>query len=383
MKEILHRWLMAYMSGAGLILYGGKGSPAPPDYAGAAREQATSSKEVNTAQTWANRPNINTPVGQQTWSSGSSIDPSTGQPVTAWTQNTTLTPEMQDALSAQQRIGQGRSNAAEGLLGQATEGFNKKFNWEGAPGAGSMGDYDPNKARDRAEQALYQRQVNRIEPMLTQSEGERRTRLANMGVSPEGGSEAWTRAQTSMDANRGTQYENAALNAISTGGAEAQRELSLRAGGAQEMDRQRQSYVAEEAQRRGMTLNELNALLTGQQVNMPAFPGAPTSTAGSAQALQALNAAGMQGQFTSANKAPGMDWGSAIGGVASAAGAFAASDRRLKKNIKPLGDGWYEYEYVWGGGRRIGMMAQELMLSRPELVVSHPSGYLMINYGGL
>jgi hypothetical protein len=37
----------------------------------------------------------------------------------------------------------------------------------------------------------------------------------------------------------------------------------------------RSQKIAEEAQRRGMSLNELNALLTGQQVSMPGFASTP------------------------------------------------------------------------------------------------------------
>lgn len=358
---------------------GGKGSPAP-DYRGAAQEQAAASRETTTAQTWANRPTINTPWGQQSWDSSASTDPATGLPVTAWTQNFNLTPEAQASLDSQENVTKGRSQAAEQLLGQATDAFKTPFNWSDAPGAGSMGDYDPNKIRDRSEQALFDRQMKRIEPGLTQTEDARRTRLANMGIAPEGGSEAWNRAQQSMDSTRSDAMENAALNAITGGGAEAQREFTLRSGGAQEQDRERQAYIAGEAQRRGMTLNELNALLTGQQVSMPQMPGAPSPTAGAAQPTQYLSAAQMQGQ----DKKPGTDWGSAIGGIASTAAMF--SDRRLKSNIRrigthPRGVGIYAYDIF--GARQIGVMAQELLDVAPELVVQHPSGYLMVNYGGL
>ena len=75
---------------------GGKGgTPAAPDYRGAAEEQSAASKEIATQQTWANRPTINTPWGQQTWSAGAGTDPSTGQPITNWTSNINLTPEQQ------------------------------------------------------------------------------------------------------------------------------------------------------------------------------------------------------------------------------------------------------------------------------------------------
>ena len=58
------------------------------------------------------------------------------------------------------------------------------------------------------------------------------------------------------------------------------------------MNQVRQQAIAEQAQQRGMSLNELNALLSGQQVNMPSFPSFNVSQ--QAQAPQYLEAAGMQ-----------------------------------------------------------------------------------------
>lgn len=60
------------------------------------------------------------------------------------------------------------------------------------------------------------------------------------------------------------------------------------------------------------------------------------------------------------------------------------SDIRLKKNIKQIGtrsDGLnvYEFEYIWGGGRQVGLMAQEVQGVYPD-AVSESGGYLMVNY---
>jgi hypothetical protein len=60
------------------------------------------------------------------------------------------------------------------------------------------------------------------------------------------------------------------------------------------------------------------------------------------------------------------------------------SDIRLKKNIKkistrPDGLNVYEFDYIWGGGRQIGLMAQEVQGVYPE-AVSESGGYLMVNY---
>lgn len=61
------------------------------------------------------------------------------------------------------------------------------------------------------------------------------------------------------------------------------------------------------------------------------------------------------------------------------------SDRRLKRNIVQIGtrpDGLavYEFEYVWGGGRRTGLMAQEVRELYPEAVVEMVGGFLAVDY---
>lgn len=61
----------------------------------------------------------------------------------------------------------------------------------------------------------------------------------------------------------------------------------------------RQQGIAEEAMRRGISINEMNALLTGQQVSTPSMPS--FNTANRAQEAQLLAAANSQGQFDQAS----------------------------------------------------------------------------------
>jgi hypothetical protein len=67
---------------------------------------------------------------------------------------------------------------------------------------------------------------------------------------------------------------------------------------------------------------------------------------------------------------------------------IAASDRRLKRNIKRVGtmaNGLpvYEYRYVWGRKRHIGVMAQDVLKAGIDAVVRHWTGFLMVDYGKL
>lgn len=356
-----------------------------PDYRGAAQEQAAASKEIATQQTYANRPTLITPWGRQDWATGPGTDPVTGQPITKWATSISLTPTQQAALDSQSRIQQGRSGAAETLLGQATGGFQQQADWGGLPEAATLKSvgYDPTGARNRSEQALFQRQMGMIEPGLAQSESARRTRLANMGITPEGGSEAWKRAQTSMDATRQKAIQDASLAAIAGGGAEAQRELGIATGASGEMNKQRQQAIAEMAYKRGMSLNELNALLTGQQVQSPNMPTFNQASAG--QAPNLLGAAQAGGDFAlqqqKMNESGGTDWGTLIGTAGKA--AMMMSDARLKRNTIALGRGWYAFNYLWDRVLRFGVMAQEVFHVKPEAVFLHPSGYLMVDYSKL
>lgn len=60
------------------------------------------------------------------------------------------------------------------------------------------------------------------------------------------------------------------------------------------------------------------------------------------------------------------------------------SDQRLKRNIRKIGSrpdglGVYEFDYVWGGGKNIGLMAQEVINVYPH-AVSMVDGYFAVNY---
>lgn len=311
---------------------GGSAGPAP-DYVGAAREQSAASREIANQQTFANRPQLNTPWGQMTWGTSASYDPATGQPITQWTGNLNLTPEQQTALDSQQRIQQGRSGAAEQLLGQATGATATPFNWAAMPAAArtpgqttqTTNEPQFGAERRRIEEGLF----NQMRPEHMRQEDATRTRLSNMGLSP--GSEAYNRE---LERLQGTQAGER-FNAMQTAGQEQARMQQMLMGqqgqafgqsmqGANFQSQLRQQAIAEEAQRRGMPLSELNALLTGQQVATPQMPA--FNTASSGQAPNLLGAAQSQGQYQLgaqqlANEGGGgPDFGSLIGTVGNIAG---------------------------------------------------------------
>lgn len=253
---------------------GGKGAPAAPDYGGAAQQQAQASRDNATQATYANRPNVNTPWGQQSWQTSAGVDPVTGKPVTNWEQNITLSPDQQAANDAQQKITMGRSDAAQGLLGQATSGFSQPFDWSSMPSTpGSIAD---------AQKSSYQTMESALQPQRDRQSESLRTQLANSGLPMD--SQAYKNAQTDLSNNFAQTDKGVMAQAMQQGINDTQAQQGLRS-----------AAIGEQAQRRSMPLNELNSLLTGQQVQMPQMPS--FAPAGQAQTPDLLGAANAQGQY--------------------------------------------------------------------------------------
>lgn len=133
-------------------------------------------------------------------------------------------------------------------------------------------------------------------------------------------------------------------------------------------------------------LNMLNALRSGNQVQMPTF-GNVTGGANIAAApvyaatTDAANYANQQYQQQMGLYGAGL---SAVSGLGSA--AIKASDRRVKENIAKIGMtksglGVYSYNYIWDQKPQIGYMADEVAEIFPEAVLYTPDGYAAVNYG--
>jgi hypothetical protein len=433
----------------------GKGSaPPPPDYRGAAQEQAGASKEITNIQTWANRPTQNTPWGSTTWNTNATTDPATGQAVTAWTQNTTLNPQLQDALNDQLSIQSGRSDLANSFMGRVANEYSQPFNYNNLPamaqaqGPGQLQTGSRNYSQNLAAgfdfgaplpqvDASYRDTVadqlmTRMQPVHDYQQRQLETKLANQGFVQ--GSEAYNRALTELNQRQAGER----FNALDTAGSEAQRLYNMQMGTAQQgynqnlqaaqfqnqalgqasaldlanmqagnqamsqqyglnqqyadaQNRLRQQAIAEQAQRRGMSLNEMNALLSGQQVAMPTMPSfAAASKAETPNLLGAMQMGydAQLGAYNADQAAFGnlISGGAQLGSAVLSNPAFAFSDARLKRNVRrvgthPIGVGIYDYTMM--GVAQRGVIAQEVQKVRPDLVERHANGYLMVNYGGL
>lgn len=110
------------------------------------------------------------------------------------------------------------------------------------------------------------------------------------------------------------------------------------------------------------------------------------------QQLAGLSGLGLQagGLVTNAGNRSSGGGPSTFASIASAAGGLASifSDRRLKRDIERVGEfddglGIYEFRYLTGIKRVLGVMADEVAKLRPQALGPKISGYATVNYGAL
>lgn len=336
----------------------GKSTPDAPDYTEAARLD----REALNDQTWANRPEQNTPFGQTQWEQSSTLDPSTGQPVNRWTQNTTLTPESQRALDAQLGLTADRSELGGSMMSRAEAEYGEKMDWSQLPGVTGGAD-----ARQAAEDSIYNRSTSRLDPQWQQAEEQKMAQLVAQGLRP--GDKAYDQEMENMQRAKTDAYGRATDSAIIGGGQEASRQYGMESN-------ERNRQLAETMQQRGFSLNEINALISGQQVGMPNMPTFNQAAAGN-NFMEAASAQDSSDMNRFSAEQAGIN--SAMSG-AGMAGGMMMSDRRLKRNIKRIGDvmgyPWYSFTYIWGEDSQ-GVMSDEI---NQDAVVVTPSGFDAVDY---
>lgn len=336
-------------------------TPPMPDFMGLAQQQS-----------YANRVNTNTPWGSQQYSTRSVIDPSTGKPVTVWDSNISLDPRLQGALNAQMGTQQNLSQLAQGMSGGVADALSQPFSYGGIAAAP-----DYRTAMNDAISANYNQATSRLDPQWDTREEQARTRLMNQGLDP--GSEAYTAAMGDLGRQRNDAYSSAMANAITQGNQTAQTQFGIGMQG-------RQQALSEYERQRAQPLNELQALLAGQQVGMPTFPD--TAAAGSYQGAgqqqyQALMNAWNANQAQNQAKQQGM--------LSLGAGLFSMfSDERMKEDIERLpvealpGVPFASWRWKGTGRIGIGVIAQDLEKVRPDLVNRDPdTGMLKVDYSFL
>lgn len=193
------------------------------------------------------------------------------------------------------------------------------------------------------------------------------------------------------------QNQNAALQQQAAANAAQAQDFNQRLQAAQFGNTALQQSLAQQLALRNQPLNEITALMSGSQVQMPQFQGYTGANVGAAPVFGAAQAQGDFAQKNYANQMAGYNnqmsglfgLGGSLAGAAGNAGGLMnvfTSDRRLKSNIvrigtHPLGIGIYEYDI--DGMRQRGVMADEVETVLPDAVLTGADGYKRVNYGML
>ena len=96
----------------------GKKSSDPADVAGAARIEAAASKEAAIGEMFANRPDQFNYLGGVQWTPSYQTDPITGETVTRWTQEQSLSPMAQSIVDPMMQQFGDRATMANALSGR-------------------------------------------------------------------------------------------------------------------------------------------------------------------------------------------------------------------------------------------------------------------------
>lgn len=156
-------------------------------------------------------------------------------------------------------------------------------------------------------------------------------------------------------------------------------------GNAQFGNEARNQGLQERAYIQNQPLNQFNSLMSSGQVSTPQGIQYSPTQVGQTDVLGAY-ALNQQAQQANANRAAQAGSG-LMGGLFSLGSAALMSDMRLKKNIQRVGKlkpgiDLYSYEYLWGGGSRVGVLAQEVAAVNPAAIVN-VDGFMAVKYGAI
>lgn len=278
------------------------------------------------------------------------------------TRITELDPTTREAFDQQQELARQLSNLALGQVGRIERTLGEDLDLSGLPRLPGVDDFGAE--RRRVEDALFRLGNRRLQSNFDRRRDQLETQLANQGIPL--GSEAFRDRFQIFNEAQNDAVQNLIDRSTLAGGVEQSRLFGLGLQG-------RQQGLQELMLQRNQPINDVAALLSGSQVQIPNF--GPVAQVGVAPPdfLGAQQMALNQGNFRAQQNAGLLNSLFGLGGQLGSA-AILASDRRLKKNIRfigklPNGLNAYRFSYLWGGDH-VGVMADEVKQIKPEAVIT-------------
>lgn len=289
-------------------------APAPPDYAAAAQAQGTANVNSAVATNFLNQADQTGPNGSLKYSydyNNGYTDPQTGQVIPHTTATTTLSPDQQKLYDQNTYLAQSLNDIAGKGLNYVGQVSNTPIDTSGLPSRGQAPNLDNfNSTRDAVTNAM----LARLEPQINRDRDALTSKLANQGIGI--GSKAYETANTLQGQNE----NDLRTQALLAGTSQANTMFNQGLASAQYSDQARNQALQEQDYLRNAPLNMLNALRTGNQVQMPSFGN--VSGGSNIQAAPIYQAT--QDQYQSAldqYKTKMSGFGSLLGGLGALGGA--------------------------------------------------------------
>ena len=317
-------------------------APSPPDYTGAAeataagnmaaaRETAAANQKLQLMGQYGSMTNQVTPYGKISYAptyldnQGNPIanpaDITDPNMLRQWTQTMTLSPEQQAMYNQNQALNQTLGDIATTGVGQVQRSMDNPLDF-----SQNQALQTPGQLQQQASNAAYQNAAQYLDPQFKQSNAQLANRLANQGITQ--GSEAYNNAMLNAGNAQQQAYESARNQAYIQGMSGAQQQYAQGLG-------TRQQQIAEQQVLRQDPLNTLNAIRSGQQMQVAQMPQVGVSNpAGLNSATQqgtagpdmlgAVTAQGQynQGLYNAQSAAAAQTNAAAIGAAGSVIGAF-------------------------------------------------------------
>lgn len=290
-------------------------APAPPDYAAAAKQTAAGNADQAQVAQYGSMVNQVTPYGQVTYTPQQVGTTASGTPLNQWTQQVQMSPEQQALFNQNQQINRSLGNVAQQGLGYVQSALNKPLSFDQMQQMQA-----PGQIQQQASDAAYQNATRYLDPQFQQSQAGLESQLSNQGITR--GSQAYDQAMQNAAMQKEQAYGQARNQAYLQGMQGAGQQYQQGMG-------TRQQQISEAQTLQQNPLNMLNAVRSGQQMNVAQMPQVGTSSPAGLQAVAGpdmLGAAqGMYNAQLGAVNAQNAGQAGMMGGIATLGSASIAA----------------------------------------------------------
>lgn len=237
------------------------GKSKAPDGAAAAAAQGEANRETVRDQTYANRPDQSNQWGDITWTTEDVKDADGNVITQRWKQDQTLKGDAKDLYDTNLQMMRGKTRLGAGMMGRISDEMGAAPDWAQFGDVQGL-DYDPNQVRGMAEDAAYQKQVNRLDPQYASREQDLMVKLRNRGL--QEGDAAYDSAMASLGKDRNDAYEQARLGSTDIGRQEADQMYRQQMGASDYANTLRDKQIQEYISKRGFSKSEQDSLMQDQ-----------------------------------------------------------------------------------------------------------------------